>query len=52
MNAEQLDLLEVQNRMQRKSIETTKLHIIMAKRLAKLVSNIFVPPSLRTAETA
>ena len=46
MNAEQLDLREVPNRMQHKSIETTKLHIIMAKRLAKPVSNLFVPTSL------
>jgi len=51
MNADSMDLFELQGLMQHKSLETTKLYVNMTKRRAKPVSNLYVPPIPCIAET-
>lgn len=50
-NIESMDLFELQNLMQHKSLETTKEYVNMVKRLKKTVTKIFVPPNLQIGET-
>ena len=51
MNADSMDLFELQGLMQHKSLETTKLYVNMTKRRAKPVSNLYVPAIPCIAET-
>ncbi|WP_083842885.1 site-specific integrase [Schlesneria paludicola] len=51
LNAESMDLFELQKLMQHKSLETTRGYVNMAKRLNRAVSNLFVP-EIRDTETA
>jgi integrase len=50
MNAETMDLFELQALMQHKSLTTTQGYVNMAKRLQKPVDDLFVPRVRRTAK--
>ena len=52
MNAESMDLFELQALMQHKTLATTQGYVAMAKRLQKPVSNLFVPSIPKIGETA
>lgn len=52
MNAELLNLFELQALMQHKSLKTTQGYVSMAKRLQKPVNNLFVPSIPQIKETA
>ncbi|WP_010587877.1 tyrosine-type recombinase/integrase [Schlesneria paludicola] len=51
MNAESMDLFELQGLMQHKSLETTREYVNMARRYNSKVKNLFVPPNLKAGET-
>ena len=48
-NAAEMDLFELQQLMQHKSLETTKLYIGMAKKLNRAVEPLKVPAVLKDA---
>ncbi len=52
MNAESMDLFELQALMQHKTLATTQGYVAMAKRLQKPVNNLFVPTIPQISETA
>ncbi|MFM9965074.1 MAG: hypothetical protein ACKV2Q_28060 [Planctomycetaceae bacterium] len=52
MNAESMDLFELQALMQHKTLATTQGYVSMSKRLQKPVNNLFVPTIPRIGETA
>ncbi len=51
LNAQKMDLFELQGLMQHQSLETTKLYVNMASRL-KMIKGLYVPNVLATSETA
>ena len=51
MNAQGMDLFELQGMMQHKSLDTTRLYVNMSQRLNETVKTLFVPPVLRKSET-
>ena len=43
MNADKMDLFQLQTLMQHRDLATTKLYVAMAARLRKPVENLYVP---------
>ena len=52
LNAQKMDLFELQGLMQHQSLETTKLYVNMASRLNQTIKGLYVPNILATSETA
>lgn len=52
LNAQKMDLFELQGLMQHQSLETTKLYVNMASRLNQTIKGLYVPNVLATSETA
>jgi len=52
LNASSMDLLELKELMQHRSLTTTQGYVNMAQRLQKPVNNLFVPELLKISETA